>query len=311
MLQRGPWSGPELAAHLGVTQRSVRRDVHRLRDLGYPVAAVGGPGGGYRLVAGGAVPPLVLDDEAAVAVAVCLRLASLNPIDGIGDGALRALTVLDRVLPARLRRQVDALYETTETLPAASPGETVAAATLLALARSCWETERVHLTYRTRAGEQARRRVEPYRLVTTGRRWYLFAWDVDRVDWRTFRVDRVSAVEPTGWRFAARSAPPAREHVRQAITQAPYRWQVRLRAGVPAQRLGEMSPAAVEVRPDPGGFSCELRFGVHELDHAVTFVASLLLRHPEQVEIIKPDELRSACREIGRRLQRMGRPTAP
>jgi predicted DNA-binding transcriptional regulator YafY len=175
LLQSRPvWSGTELAERLGVTTRSVRRDVERLRDLGYPVNAAHGAGGGYQLGAGRRLPPLLLDDTEAVAVAVCLRLAAGGTVEGLGEAAVRTLAQLDQVLPGRLRAQVEAIHEATVTLDGgAAP---VDAATLLLLARACRESERVSFAYAGPRGS-GERRVEPYRLVATGRRWYLLAYD--------------------------------------------------------------------------------------------------------------------------------------
>ncbi len=307
LLQRQTWTGPELAEQLGVTGRSVRRDVQRLRDLGFPVEAAPGAGGGYRLVAGGSLPPLVLDDEAAVAVAVCLRLASLNPVQGIGEAALRAMAVIDQVLPARLRRRVDALQASTDTLSSGlRDGEQVDGGTLLALAQACRVAERVHVDHRSGDGTVTARRLEPHRLVTTGRRWYLLAWDLDRDDWRTFRVDRLGRATSTGWRFAPREAPPAVDVVQRSITQAPYPWQVRLRVAVDPVVFEGLSRAAVEVVEGSDGAPCELRFGVHRLRDAVTFVTGLLADHGQVVEVLEPAELLRSCAEAGDRLARTG-----
>jgi predicted DNA-binding transcriptional regulator YafY len=168
---RRVWSGEELAERLGVTTRSVRRDVERLRDLGYPVHASRGHGGGYQLGAGAALPPLLLDPEEAVAVAVCLRLAAGGSIAGVGESALRALGKLDQVMPARLRSQVSAVHEATTTLGPNQPDQPVAPDVLMTLARACRDHEHVNTGYTDRAGNRSRRRLEPYQLVTTGRRW--------------------------------------------------------------------------------------------------------------------------------------------
>ena len=231
LLQSRPvWSGTELAERLGVTTRSVRRDIDRLRDLGYPVRATHGAGGGYQLGAGRRLPPLLLDDDEAVAVAVCLRLAAGGTIEGLGEAAVRTLAKLDQVLPARLRSQVEAIHEATVTLDAGTPS--VDARTLLLLARACRETERVTVTYAGPRGE-GERRLEPYRLVATGRRWYLLAWDLDREDWRTFRLDRMTEPATSGWRFRPREAPDAADFVRRAITVGAYDHVARVRIEAP------------------------------------------------------------------------------
>jgi predicted DNA-binding transcriptional regulator YafY len=201
------WSGAELAARLGTSPRTLRRDVDRLRELGYPVQARPGPGGHYQLVAGTAMPPLLLDDDEAVAIAVGLRLAASTRtlVDDEGGAASRALRKLEQVLPARLRRKVAALHRATET--AQAPGAAVSTRVLSLVGTAAAQHERLVFGYRSRDGEPTQRRVEPYRQVLAGRRWYLVGWDLDRGDWRTFRLDRVTDARTTGERFAPRELP--------------------------------------------------------------------------------------------------------
>jgi predicted DNA-binding transcriptional regulator YafY len=200
------WPGSELAAQLRVSLRTVRRDVERLRHLGYPVRATMGPVGGYRLVAGKALPPLLLDDEEAVAIAVGLRVAAVQAVAGIDDASVRALAKLEQVLPARLRSRVGSLRAATVPLPV-QDAPTVDPDTLTVLATAAANRERVRFGYRTGDGTDTTRLVEPYRLVPAGRRWYLVGYDVDREDWRNFRVDRVGEPRPTGVRTAPREPP--------------------------------------------------------------------------------------------------------
>jgi predicted DNA-binding transcriptional regulator YafY len=199
------WSGDELAEALGITPRSVRRDIDRLRDLGYPVHATAGVGGGYRLGAGKELPPLPLDDEEAVAVAVGLRAAAVGPVKGMEAAALRALSKLEQVLPKRLRRRVNALQSVSVTL--ADPRPAIDAETLTTLANACRDAETVRFEYRSHGGTETTRSVEPYRLVHTSYRWYLLAFDLDRTAWRTFRMDRVGPRPRPGRRFAPRPLP--------------------------------------------------------------------------------------------------------
>ncbi|TQM16014.1 putative DNA-binding transcriptional regulator YafY [Pseudonocardia kunmingensis] len=209
-LQNGrTWSGQDLAARLRTSPRTLRRDVDRLRELGYPVQARPGPGGHYRLVAGTAMPPLLLDDDEAVAIAVGLRLAASTraraddePDD---DAAARALRKLEQVLPARLRHTVRTVHRATEAAPA--PGAVVSTRLLSLVGSAAEQHERLVFGYRSRSGEPTERRVEPYRQVLAGRRWYLLGWDLDRADWRTFRLDRVAAARTTGERFTPRPLP--------------------------------------------------------------------------------------------------------
>ena len=177
---RRVWTGEELAERLGVTTRSVRRDVDRLRDLGYPVHASKGHGGGYQLGAGAALPPLLLDPDEAVAMAVCLRLAAGGTVAGVGESALRALSKLDQVMPSRLRSQVSAVHDATVTLTSPSSDSPVEPDVLMTLARACRDREHVSSGYVDIRGNATQRRLEPYQLVTTGRRWYLLAYDRDK-----------------------------------------------------------------------------------------------------------------------------------
>ncbi|MEU8804596.1 WYL domain-containing protein [Spirillospora sp. NPDC048819] len=206
---RRSWSGPELRERLGVSARTVRRDVERLRGLGYPVHATLGAAGGYALEAGTAMPPLLLDDEEAVAIAVGLRAASGGAVEGIGEASVRALAKLEQVLPARLRRRVSALHAATTPLTGPPAGPAAAPETLTVLAAACRDGERLRFTYRGADGEDTRRTAEPRGLVSAGRRWYLVAFDTGRGDWRTFRVDRLGSPQPTGVRCPPRELPAA------------------------------------------------------------------------------------------------------
>ncbi|MBG0826658.1 WYL domain-containing protein [Planomonospora sp. ID67723] len=198
------WSGAELAERLGVTSRTVRRDVERLRGLGYPVNATRGSAG-YRLGAGASLPPLLLDDDEAVAVAVGLRTAAGGSVSGIEETSLRALTKLEQVLPSRLRHRVGTLHAATVRVGGVGP--TVSPDTLMAIADACRRHERLRFDYAGPRDAATIRSVEPHSLVSFGRHWYLVAWDTDREDWRTFRVDRLTPRAPTGPRFAPRQPP--------------------------------------------------------------------------------------------------------
>ncbi|SFB48093.1 Predicted DNA-binding transcriptional regulator YafY, contains an HTH and WYL domains [Amycolatopsis marina] len=199
------WSGTELAERLSVTTRTVRRDVERLRDLGYPVHAVQGTAG-YVLGAGAVLPPLLLDDEEAVAVVVGLRTAAGGSVAGIEEASLRALSKLEQVLPSRLRHRVNTLHTATVRAGAA-PGPQVSAETLMSIAEACRRHEGMRIDYTSHHGAETTRAVEPHSLVSFGRHWYLVAFDIDRDDWRTFRVDRLVARTPTGPRFTPRQPP--------------------------------------------------------------------------------------------------------
>ncbi|MER5463056.1 MULTISPECIES: transcriptional regulator [unclassified Streptomyces] len=200
------WPGSELAERLEVSPRTIRRDIDRLRDLGYPVEATRGAIGGYRLVAGAAMPPLLLDDEEAVAIAVGLRAGAGHAIEGIEEASVRALAKLEQVLPSRLRHRVTTLQAATIPLTRGD-GATIDPQTLTVIAGTATGRERLRFGYRAGDGTETKRQVEPYRLISTGRRWYLVAYDMGREDWRTFRVDRVSEPFATGARFVPRELP--------------------------------------------------------------------------------------------------------
>jgi predicted DNA-binding transcriptional regulator YafY len=211
------WPGPELAQRLGVTERTVRRDVERLRELGYRVESVPGAAGGYRLEAGSAVPPLLLTDDEAVAMAIGLRVAASQRLVGGSETALTALAKLEQVLPAPLRRRVTALADTVRPVGVVT-GEAASTEVLGELALACRDHERVRFSYTSASGETTRRRVEPHYLAPADRHWYLLCWDLERDDWRTFRVDRLTEVEHTRVLFDPRPLTP--EEVDEFITVA-------------------------------------------------------------------------------------------
>ncbi|MHA7652063.1 helix-turn-helix transcriptional regulator [Mycobacterium sp. ML4] len=299
---RRVWTGQELARQMSVTARSVRRDVERLRELGYPVEASKGTGGGYRLGAGAALPPLLLDPDEAVAVAVCLRLAAGGSVAGVGESALRALSKLDQVLPARLRSQVTALHEATVTLTPDAVDSPVDPDTLMTLARACRDHEHVTAEYTARDGACSRRRLEPYQLVTTGRRWYLLAHDRDRNDWRTLRLDRMSAVQASGSTFVRRPAPDAGDYVRRSISAAPYRYVARVRYSLPASVVARhFSPQSMTVEPD-GDKACVVTAGGDDPQRMVLHFAMV----GAEFEVLEPAEVRAAARAVGKRLHQAG-----
>jgi predicted DNA-binding transcriptional regulator YafY len=203
------WPGPELARRLEVSERTVRNDVERLRRLGYPVAATRGAVGGYRLAAGTAMPPLLLDDEEAVAVAVSLRTAGDGTVAGLEESSLRALTKLQQVLPRRLKDQVEALQAATVRVRYSGRRrvQPVDGTLLTQVAAATGAREVLRFSYADHAGAGSERRVEPYRLVSMGAKWYLVAFDLLRDDWRTFRLDRMSETRSVGHRFRARPLP--------------------------------------------------------------------------------------------------------
>ncbi len=239
------WTGTELADRLEVSTRTVRNDVERLRALGYPVHASRGSIGGYRLGAGANVPPLLLDDEEAVAVAVGLRTATAGAIAGIEETALRALAKLEQVLPSRLRRRVNALQTYTVSVRTDYNGPQVSPEVLTTIVAAARDRERLRFDYRSHEGSSTRRDVEPYKLVNWGRRWYLVAYDVERQDWRTFRVDRVEPRTPTGPRFAPRELPAQdlAAYVSQGVATATWHYRARVLIHQPAHVVAERLPA--------------------------------------------------------------------
>jgi predicted DNA-binding transcriptional regulator YafY len=301
LLQRRPsWTATELAAELGVTDRSVRRDVERLRTLGYPVHAIAGVGGGYQLGAGTRLPPLLLDDEEAIATAVSLRLASGGTVAGAGEAALRVLAKLDQVMPPRLRAEVRAVHGATETL--VGPGVQIDAELLVTLARACRDGVRVRFGYAGRDGEEGERTVEPVRMVATGRRWYLMAWDVDRDDWRTFRLDRMREVVATTWRFRAREHPDPADYVQRSVTEAPYRYLARVRLRAHPDRVRELVPPQVgRVEDDRDGW-CVLVVGGEDLAGLAVRVTRLGF----EAQVLEPPELRDAAALLARQLRALG-----
>jgi predicted DNA-binding transcriptional regulator YafY len=297
---RRVWTGEELADRLGVTTRSVRRDVERLRDLGYPVQASKGHGGGYQLGAGAALPPLLLDPDEAVAMAVCLRLAAGGSVAGVGESALRALSKLDQVMPARLRSQVSAVHDTTITLQSNYSDTPVEPDVLMTLARACRDHEHVSAGYVDRAGSSTQRRLEPYQLVTTGRRWYLLAYDRDRQDWRSLRLDRMTEVRALGSTFMPRQAPDAAAYIRRSISSSPYRYVARVRYRAPENVVAQyFSPASVSIEAD-GPDACIVTAGADDPERMVFYLALPGC----DFEVLEPPEVVRAVGSIAERLRR-------
>ena len=294
---RRVWTGDELAERLGVTGRSVRRDIDRLRDLGYPVHASTGHGGGYQLGAGAALPPLLLDPDEAIAMAVCLRLAAGGSVAGVGESALRALSKLDQVMPAKLRSQVSAVQESTVTLTSGTdtPVEPEA---LMTLARACRDHEHVDAAYTDIRGTETSRRLEPYQLVTTGRRWYLLAYDRDKLDWRTLRLDRMSDVRARGTTFLARDAPDAATYVSRSISSSPYRYVARVRYFCSSEVVAQQfSPSSATVEAE-GPDTCLVTAGADDPEKIALYLAMVGC----DFEILGPPEVIEGARVMAARL---------
>jgi predicted DNA-binding transcriptional regulator YafY len=290
------WRGEDLAARLGVTTRTVRRDVERLRELGYRVDAAPGPAGGYVLGPGTDLPPLLLDEEAAVTVAVALHLAASGAVGSAEEAAVRATSAVEQVLPARLRRRVAALQSATVSLPGGGPA--VEAGLLGVLALACRDGARLRFSYTDRDGTGSRRHVEPYRLVCAGRRWYLVARDLDRDDWRSFRVDRMTDVYARTWHFRPRTAPDAATYVQEGVASRVYRFQARFLVHAPADTVRRQIPASAAVVQRRGSDLCEVLSGADSLDFVLMHV--VLLGH--DFEVLEPPQLASRCRALAQRL---------
>jgi predicted DNA-binding transcriptional regulator YafY len=272
----------------------------RLRGLGYPVDARPGVAGGYRLGTGGALPPLLLDDEEAVAVAIGLRAAASGSIVGIEETSVRALVKLQQVLPSRLRRKVSAFQ--SSALPMPSRGPRVDPDVLTTIASACRDHEQLRFDYQAHSGTASRRSVEPYRLVNDRRRWYLVAWDTDRDAWRTFRVDRIEPRTPTGLRFTPRALPPDREiaaQVARGIGEATWRYRARVIVHAPAAHVRDRMPIPVEVEP-LGEDQCVFEPGS---DHPEMLALYLGLLDAD-FTIADSPELIDALRRLTRRYQR-------
>lgn len=300
---RRTWTGQELMGRLEVSERTLRRDIDRLRDLGYSVRATTGPAGGYRLEAGADLPPLLLDDEEAVAIAIGLRTAAGGTITGIEETSVRALTKLEQVLPPKVRNRVNALQSTVT--PMIRPWVTVEAETLATVAQASRDNERIRFRYTAREGEETERNVEPHRLVPVGQRWYLLAFDRDRADWRTFRLDRIASPTPTRARFKPRKIPggDAGEFVLQSLGSRPMRYQAEIVFDAPADRV------ATALRPGEGSVE-ELADGRSlwrtQSDH-LTWLAFGILWFDVDFEILGPPELVEYVATLSTRLARASR----
>ena len=299
--ERRDWPGGELAERLEVSGRTIRRDVERLRGLGYPVESLTGPAGGYRLRAGTAMPPLLLDDDEAIAIAVGLRTAARASVKGIEETSVRALVKLEQVLPSHLRRRVRALGAATSAV--APGGPEVDAQVLSVLAAACRDSERVRFAYRGRDGASSRREVEPHSLVNVGRRWYLVAWDHGREGWRTFRVDRLSRPAATGMRFEPRKLPAkdGAAYVSQRLSAAPNRYEARVTLHAPADVVRRSVPEhwGGTIQPIDGG-RCEFRTGDDDLD----WLAMRITMFRIDFEVHEPPELREHMRMLAERYRR-------
>ncbi|WPB78448.1 YafY family protein [Archangium violaceum] len=294
------WAGGDLARELGVTERSVRRDVDRLRSLGYPVHAAGGVGGGYQLGAGKELPPLPLEDEEAVAVAVGLRVAASGPVKGLEEAAVRALGKLEQVLPKRLRRRVNALQAVSVRLGDSAPR--VDAEALAVIANACRDSELLRFDYSSREGTASARSVEPYRLVHTSYRWYLLAYDLDREAWRTFRVDRIGPGPRTGRSFKPRPLPSedVAAYVSQSVSTDAYRFRARVTVHAPASVVSERLSGVAGRIEELDAERCLVHGGADSLEALAFYFAWLGF----EFEVHEPRELIEHLHRLSERLAR-------
>ena len=295
------WSGADLAERIEVTDRTLRRDVDRLRDLGYVVRTTSGVGGGYQLGPGKDLPPIPLDDEEAVAVALGLRGLTSGGVSGLQESAVRALVKLEQTLPLRLRRRFHALSAFTVRLHGAGP--VVDAGLLITMAAACRDQERLRFAYRDRGGAASARTVEPLRLACTTHSWYLLAYDVDRDGWRTFRVDRIEPKLQTGPRFTPRP-PPARDlaaYVSRAISTAPWPIHARLTIHAPLERVAQEMPATTGQLEAIDAHRCSYRTGSDSLWALTTHVAAHIAALDVDFEIHEPPELIESFRKLAER----------
>ena len=293
------WSGADLSHRLEVTGRTLRRDVDRLRSLGYPVHSTSGTAGGYQLGAGATLPPLLLDDDEAVAVALGLRTSASGGVTGIEEASVRALLKLEQVLPPRLRHRVAALH--SFIVPMASGGPTVDAERLSAIAGACRDHEGIRFNYHNRSGAPSVRIVEPHRVVHTGYRWYLVAWDLGRKDWRTFRVDRIEGRLKTSTRFKPRKPPEGdfAAFVAKSLSYVAYPYRARVTLRAPAEVASKRIPPSAGVLEAIDESSCTLHTGAHSLE-GITIHLSLL---GVDFQVHEPPELIDYIRRLANRLE--------
>lgn len=301
LLQNGQsWTGERLSQALDTSPRTLRRDIDKLRELGYPVTSLRGPGGSYRLAAGNALPPLMFEDDEVVALALGLRhvAAGHSSLDNVTDAAERATRKLAQVLPSRLARQVSMVAAAVEPEPRQWPGAHPDTVAVLgeAIADGRW----VRMTHRTKAGEEARRKVDPYRLLLHRGRWYLFAWDRDREDWRMFRVDRIVSAESARASFVHRSLPAEDLHayVEERFSSSPRLHTVAVRfaasANEVASRIVRIDGALEALSPT----TCRYAARVDSYE----WLAIVLALSGIEFVVERPDSMRDYLRELGGRL---------
>ncbi|MFI2488768.1 helix-turn-helix transcriptional regulator [Promicromonospora kroppenstedtii] len=295
---RRDWTSSQLAGRLGVSTRTVRADIGKLRSLGYPVDARPGVAGGYRLVAGTAMPPLLLDDEEAVAVAVGLGAVAARGL-GVEETSLTALAKLEQVLPSRLRRRVEAVREATSAVSGAEPPLDLSV--LGTVAAAIRGHERLRFGYTKPGSGEAARHTEPQRLVSWGPLWYLLAWDLDRADWRVFRVDRMVPHGPTGARFRPRVIPAAEavEYVVGRVTRGAATKRAQVLVHAPAAEIAAKASVPVDIEVVDGA-TCRVGLRFDDPDQIALWMAQLDV----DIEVIEGRELATAFDRLATRFRR-------
>lgn len=297
---RRDWTGAELASRLDVTTRTIRNDVDRLRRLGYPVEASPGVTGGYRLGESATMPPMLLDDDEAVAIAIALRSAAAASAEGLGEASIRALLKIQRILPPRLRERLESFRVAAIAMPGGGPH--VDPDVLVTVAAAIRNTERIRFDYEAHSGSITPRDVEPYRLIAGGSRWYLFAWDVDRDAWRTFRADRMSLRIPVGPRFAPKPLPPddvIAHHVSAGIGRATWRYRARVIVHASSDHVRRRIPVPLTIKP-LGADSCEIVVGSDDPQMLALHLGML----DAEFDVTDAPELVTALRELAARFER-------
>ena len=299
---RRDWPGAELAGRLRVSPRTLRRDIDRLRELGYPIQAQRGTDGGYRLAAGTALPPLMVEDEEAVALAIGLQLAAHSAVEGIAESAVRALAKVVQVMPAPLRRRVEALGAMTVPARWGDPGRTsVDPGILTAVAVACRDNERLRFSYTAADGQHTGRYVEPHRLVLLGHRWYLAGYDLTRHDWRSFRLDRLTAPRGTGARFRPRPLPAAdaAAFVRAGLDHVAAVYDVEVLVQAPAETVRQRIGRWAAVEPIDAT-RCRIRMTADSLDWPTMALGAV----GAEFHVVSPAELLDRVHDWGRRFSR-------
>lgn len=294
------WNAGELSARLEVSERTVRRDVECLRSLGYPVDASVGVAGGYQLGVGASLPPLLLDDEEALAVALGLRVAAAGGVAGIEEATVRALAKIQQMLPTRLLKKMRALSGAVASIYIG--GAVVDVSVLATLANAFRAQETVRFSYCDAHGKESRRHGEPHGLVHAGTRWYLLSWDLERTDWRTFRVDRMTGKVTAGEGFSPRAVPggSAAKFVADAVTHDREGIQAKILFEAPLETISRRVPASVGNVEAVDEHSCILSTSGRRPEVLAMHLANV----GEDFQVLAPPALAEAVGELGKRLTR-------